>query len=305
MNQPLWGNKHFFVRTRKMERPLYISNCIKGGILYVKDLNFVDGRLDEQYIFKHLKMKSNIMIELMMVKNALLPYRNIITQYPSSFKRPLNLPSDLQYLSWTSRKLYLLNIRYTWEMPSYKLITNEIGRLIEKDEIREAFIVNVRLISENILAQLNFKIMHGILVCGNYLSKFVNNINRNCLFCNQEDTIIHMLFKCEAVTHIWDTIKTILGIDINVKEIILGFRSNNNDQLDINTCITLVKFAIYKFELKCFSNQAIKNVQHLEFYMATEIANHISIDEHITKFKGSCLIIKEIVHVLMSNRNND
>ena len=173
-------------------------------------------------------------------------------------------------------------------MPGYKLITNEIGRQIEKGEIKEAFIV-----SENKLAQLNFKIMHGILVCGNYLSKFVNNMNRNCLFCNQQATIVHMLFKCEAVTHIWDTIKTILGININVKEIILGFRGNNNDQLDINTCITLVKFAIYKFELKCFSNQAIKNVQHLEFYVTTQIANHMSIYEHITKFKGSCLIIKE------------
>ena len=53
----------------------------------------------------------------------------------------LNSPSDLQYLSWTSRKLYLLNIRYTVEMPSFKLITNEIGRQIEYDEIREAFIV--------------------------------------------------------------------------------------------------------------------------------------------------------------------
>ena len=85
-----------------------------------------------------------------------------------------------------------------------------------------------------------------------------------------------------------------MGIDINVKEIILGFRSNNNDQLDINTCITLVKFAIYKIELKCFSNQAIKNEQHLEFYVATEIATHMSIYEHITKFKGSCLIRHEI-----------
>ena len=113
-------------------------------------------------------------------------------------------------------------------MPSYKLITNEMGRQIEKDEFREAFIVNGRLILENKLAQLNFKIMHGILVCGDHLSKFVNNINSNSLVWNQQSTIIHMLFKCEAVTHIWDTIKPILGININVKEIILGFRSNNN-----------------------------------------------------------------------------
>ena len=127
-------------------------------------------------------MKSNIMTELMMIRNALLPYRNIITRYPPSCKRPLNLPSDIQYLSWTSRKLFLLNIRYTWEMPSYKLITNEIVRQIENDEIREDFIVNVRLISENKLAQLIFKIMHCILVCCNYLSKFVNNINRNVCF---------------------------------------------------------------------------------------------------------------------------
>ena len=47
-------------------------------------------------------------------------------------------------------------------MPSYKMISNEIGRQIEKDEIRKAFIVKVRLISENKLAQLNFKIMHGM-----------------------------------------------------------------------------------------------------------------------------------------------
>ena len=41
-------------------------------------------------------------------------------------------------------------------MPSYKLITNEIDRQIETDEIREAFICktcfSVRLISKNKLA---------------------------------------------------------------------------------------------------------------------------------------------------------
>ena len=82
-------------------------------------------------------MKSNIMIELMILKNALLPCRNIITLYSSSCKGSLNLPSDIKYLSWTSRKLFLLNIRYTWEMPSYKLITNEIVRQIEKDELEK------------------------------------------------------------------------------------------------------------------------------------------------------------------------
>ena len=40
LNQPLWGNNMFFIRRRRTNHPMYLSNYLKSGVIYVKDLDF-------------------------------------------------------------------------------------------------------------------------------------------------------------------------------------------------------------------------------------------------------------------------
>ena len=47
-----------------------MSNWIKSGILYVKDLDYSEGHVSESYIIKHLKNKSNFSIEMTEIKRG-------------------------------------------------------------------------------------------------------------------------------------------------------------------------------------------------------------------------------------------
>ena len=82
-NEPLWHDKFIITKIRKRECTLYLSNWIKSGILYVKDLRFTNGKVDETFIFEVVKQKSNLLIEtLIKVKTALNSYTNILQQIP-------------------------------------------------------------------------------------------------------------------------------------------------------------------------------------------------------------------------------
>ena len=44
--EPLWHNKFITTKIRKRECTLYLSNWIKSGMPYVKDLQFTNGKVD-------------------------------------------------------------------------------------------------------------------------------------------------------------------------------------------------------------------------------------------------------------------
>ena len=71
LNQPLWGNDMFMVHRKKMIHPMYLSNWIKSGIIYIKDLIFEGSKLDEHFLLTKIKHKVNIFIEIIELKQAL------------------------------------------------------------------------------------------------------------------------------------------------------------------------------------------------------------------------------------------
>ena len=77
-NKPLWHNKFITTKIRKRACKLYLSNWIKSSILYVKDLQFTNGKVDKTFIFEVVKQKSNLLIETLKVKTALNSSTNIL-----------------------------------------------------------------------------------------------------------------------------------------------------------------------------------------------------------------------------------
>ena len=64
--QPIWLNHHF---TDHKNKPIFISNWVKCGILFVKDI-FPNGTfITEQQLLQKLTHKQNWMVEYLKVKN--------------------------------------------------------------------------------------------------------------------------------------------------------------------------------------------------------------------------------------------
>ena len=98
-NEHLWHNKFIITKIRKRECTLYLSNWIKSGILYVKDLQFTNRKVDETFIFEVVKQKSNLLIETLKVKTALNSYTNILQQIPLNV-RSLDKQDSVEIKEW-------------------------------------------------------------------------------------------------------------------------------------------------------------------------------------------------------------
>ena len=103
-NEPLWHNTFLTTKIRKRECTLYLSNWIKSGILYVKDLQFANGKVDETFIFEVVKQKSNLLIETLKVKTALNSYNNILQQISLNV-RSLDKQDSVEIKEWSTKKL--------------------------------------------------------------------------------------------------------------------------------------------------------------------------------------------------------
>ena len=79
MNQPLWGNKHLAPYIHKKRKVLFLRNWIRAGVRKVKDLKFIDGKLDVNYMYHRIPCKENIYCELRLVRQALLPFQQQLT----------------------------------------------------------------------------------------------------------------------------------------------------------------------------------------------------------------------------------
>ena len=77
LNQPLWGNKFISTKNRPKNKVLFLRNWIRSGINKISDLKFVNGELDEINIYNKIKIKSNIHVEILTLKNAILLYKQI------------------------------------------------------------------------------------------------------------------------------------------------------------------------------------------------------------------------------------
>ena len=86
------------VHRKRMIHPMYLSNWIKSGIIYIKDLIFEGSNLDEHFLLTKIKQKVNIFIEILELKPALLPYADVIKQIPVH-KRPITDKLQLTYIT--------------------------------------------------------------------------------------------------------------------------------------------------------------------------------------------------------------
>ena len=123
--QPLWYNKFIYVTIRRKQQPIFLSNWIKHGIIYVKDLAFNRGVLDINYVYKLIKNKGNILIELSEIKEALRPFRNLLKQISEA--RPIN-DDNLQYLYWNAKQIYNPIVEIISEVPTFKMIKKSVTK---------------------------------------------------------------------------------------------------------------------------------------------------------------------------------
>ena len=146
------------------------------------------------------------------------------------------------------------------------------------------------------IAETNFKILHGILPCGENLKRWKIKVNSYCYICNENETILHLIFNCRYSNHIWQKIQYILNRDLTSYYIICGL--NNKGDEPVNFLISLISHCIYKDWLVHSQNNKMRVLANNVHILRTNLLYYKTIYSETKSFKSLVPIINGVLENL-------
>ena len=262
LEQPLWGNDFITCDSQQGKNmTLFYQEWINDNIVKVGDLRFVNGTMDENFVYQMIKKKRNIFSEVSKLKKALRPYSNLIGSHE---------PDNEPFLPLFSHPDLICDTFI--DSKSKFFYTKLVGKKIVKPVVIETHWTNlfglndvdfctiyknkISVIKDKKMAEFNMKILHNILPCNMNLYRWKKKPSDLCSMCNVVEDIPHMLFHCAYAREIWDKINLSGNYVLSDTDVILG--SN------LSTCeiliVTFISYHIYKAWLKYSYENVPRNV---------------------------------------------
>lgn len=247
----IWGNKHILLNGKN----LIFKHWIDSGILFLNDLIGENGHIQEQHTFLKLKNKTNWLSEFNRVlKSIPCSWRNILKTNNSvmtKVKTSLSISLDLKikFTDMTNKNIYRTLLKYKFCKPY-------IHRYWEQtlnSRINWNVYYNIlNQLIDNRVKQFKYKTIHRILPTRDTLHKWRISDSSNCLFCNQIETIEHMLIYCKCLDSFWNLITSVFvkcGISKCMRTLhflIVGYKIEIKQYIDVNRILNLICFCTYK-----------------------------------------------------------
>ncbi len=282
-NQPLWCNKHLYYNVRNKKELLFFNSWIEDGIVMVSDLRFIGGVLDDAYIYNKLKDRRNIFSEMSKVKEALKPFKNLLTEQQMVAQENL----ELQAVNGTS----MHDFKKAKAKPFYKAILKDTLQTINITSFNNNFILNVDMqefeclqksrhscTSDKKILEFNFKVIHNFLACNKSLVKWKKYNSELCSICDEQEDIIHVLFSCKCAKIIWSVFEDNTDFAITRKDIILG---NSMMDKNIQLAILLLSYIIYKQWVKEKFNNVKRSVHSFLRQVKYDVKYKATVYRHI------------------------
>ena len=274
------------------------KNWIQVDIIKVGNLKFVNGTIDEKFIYKKIRKKMNIFSELSIIKKALKPFAHFLGSHDpeTDISLPLFHHKDEIVNNFTSSKS-----KYFYE----KLIEQKLCKP-ERDEaywqqslssgeidFSSVYIKKVGLITDKKIAEFNFKLLHKILPCNSNLFKWKIKDNNICTLCDIEEDIPHLLFHCTYAQSVWKILSDNCDIDITLEDIILSSSLDLEDSFIISS----LAYFIFKKWLKCSYDNIPRNLNNVKSAVSAELQYIYNVYSHL-KSDQICLRLNSIIQNL-------
>jgi hypothetical protein len=236
LDQNLWGNKHLSYTNGGKTQCMFSKSFINSNILKVRDLKFLEGKLDQKYIHAVVNDKRSIFKEISLLSKSLKPYRQILDNYtPAQYEY-----EEPQVVGKTCKDYYKILIKNKKESPrSEHQLLAQLAQ--ENINFKSVYTHKVKFIKNPKLAEFNYKTLHMILPCNDNLRKWGKHDSGLCDICNIPETIFHLLYNCDHAQLIWAHVAQATIMNINKLDIFIG--TNNRVT---NCVISLIAFLIYK-----------------------------------------------------------
>ena len=265
----LWYNKRILIN----QQPVFYSSAYKKGVQCVNDL------LDSNSNFFNL-MSLNRKYD---INWNVMTYNSIKAAIPSDWKRKIKdslkatvVPSVTVKINNVSKDLKCVTCKdIYWEFVSRADVkptaTTKWERLYNdiNFEWEHIFYIPYRSARDTKLQSLQYQILHRYYPTKSMLHKWYNNIDENCVLCNETDTIEHYFYSCMESKHFWESFNewwvdlTTVNIKLSLFDIIFGILNENEDIVidTLNYLLLLGKWFISnqkknenECKFKCFLN---------------------------------------------------
>ena len=170
LRETIWGNKFISVNKGKKKIVPLFTNWIDSGIIKVRDLHFKNGILDENFIYKAVRKKQNIWIEITCLRSALRPYQQVIIECYNE----QNLPANSSIKDIVSKEIHREKSKTIYKnmIKNDTKLENEptnnfLLQLLPLTNIDSVEVYSNKICNEkeNKLKEFNYKLLYGILPC--------------------------------------------------------------------------------------------------------------------------------------------
>ena len=203
-NEVLFNNKTFLYKNRT----IWIPECIKNGILRVKDV-IIDGRVMNLSEFRqqYPNMK-NVVFSHNIIYNAINKYEGRIETHVS-FNQNMYFMGKV--VGKIGRKGFLKLLKHKEESHIIAFWKRKLGVDIDK----EHWVAGMQATKEIRLQELHWKVMSNIYPTNKMLYKMKVKNTNECDFCGCEDYIEHVFVHCQKIQSLWIEIEKQLSIILN------------------------------------------------------------------------------------------
>ena len=106
---------------------------------------------------------------------------------------------------------------------------NATGLSITEHHLQRSYARRVKQIKDKKLAETNGKNLNNILPCNRNLRKWGKRDTNLCYFCQEEESISHLLYYCTRAKPIWDLIQNVITVGDHITHdmIIFGYDTDN------------------------------------------------------------------------------
>ena len=248
------------------------------------------------YINEKLVVKVNMLAESNILQKALHHYVDgLDNAEPRNIKSPLFGNEDVGSIVKKKSKFFYTCILES-EIPRCQAFWCDV---FNKDiNFTSVYNNKVTKMSDVKLAETNFKILHNILPCGENLVKWKKKNDDKCSLCCEKETIIHMLYKCKYVNPFWRIVEDALSIVIDIESIFLGI-DEHIDKINLNTCISVIVYVIYKSWLESSLTDKARNLNNIIKDFELQIKYYRDIYNKTRCLKDVCAKLKLITDNIM------
>jgi len=296
--QPIWGNKYI----THNNRTLFFKSWVRAGIIRIENLRMHNGRLDCYFLGDKIQDYRNFYSEVNMLQDALRKVNILGSFEPTNdIVLPKYIHHKDEFYEWEcTRARYF----YTNIIESVKTRPTAEQYWIDKtgvseDDIHQAYMCKIKMIRDKKLAETYFKILNNILPCNKNLYKWGKTNSQLCYFCNEDETISHLLFDCTYAKQVWRLVSDcLLHSEITLNMVLFG----KGLGVAMNYIFSLSAYYIYKeFLIPSLEGRDRKHFSIASFVNYLEIRKNVYINCSSNVWKDVCVLIDDLLKTILQN----